>query len=253
MKMSLHLWNQVAKTDPDYTKDYKGAGGFSGTAINSTYQVRKATELFGPIGIGWGYNIVESKYTDGHAIAGKDDSGKPFIHDNITTKLHTLHLKLWYMHEGKRGEVEHFGHTPFVFVNKFGVQMENEPEKKSLTDAIGKCLSMLGFSADIFMGEYDDINYKEQLRVESDIKKAENKETEEQIKRDELTDYVTRHIDTLAGATAANEANGIGKTALRHLERQKKIPALSSIAERGITAISRKLTEKLEQLKNETV
>jgi hypothetical protein len=248
---NLAIWDQVKQTDPDATKQYKGAGGFSGTSINSTYQVRKATELFGPVGIGWGWEIVSERIDEGHPIAGKDSEGKAIIHDNVTTKVHTLHLRLWYMLDGKRGEVDHFGHTPFVYTNKHGVQMEAEPSKKSLTDAIGKALSMLGFSADIFMGEFDDQNYLEQVRVESSIKKAEDKEAEIISRREELTEYVKRHLDLIETASTENETSKIGKSALRHLARQSQIASLKTVAESGTRAITEATEKRLEQLKEE--
>jgi hypothetical protein len=245
---NLKLWDKVKTTDPDSTKAYQGAGGFRGTAINSTYQIRKATELFGPVGIGWGWQIVSELIDDGHPVAGKDAEGKPFIHDTMTTKVHTLHLRLWYMLDGQKGEIDHFGHTPFVYTNKFGVQMEAEPSKKSLTDAIGKALSMLGFSADIFMGEFDDQNYLEQVRVEQSIKKAEDKEAEIISRRDELTDYIKRHLDLIQTAGTAHEANSISKMALRHLARQAQIASLKSVAESGSRAITTETEKKTKEL-----
>ena len=59
------IWERVQSTDPKFTKNYKGAGGFSGTAINATYLVKKATEQFGPLGSGWGYEIVEERFDAG--------------------------------------------------------------------------------------------------------------------------------------------------------------------------------------------
>ena len=79
---NLTIWDQVKKTDPAYTKQYQGGGGFRGTSINSTYQVKKATEIFGPIGIGWGYEILDETITDGHPVAGKDKDGNPIIVEN---------------------------------------------------------------------------------------------------------------------------------------------------------------------------
>lgn len=248
MSKNLDLWNKVKTTDPDNTKQYKGVGGFSGTSINSTYQVRKATEQFGPVGIGWGWQIISERIEEGHPVAGKDDEGKSVLFHNMVTKVHTLHLRLWYMLGDKRGEVDHFGHTPFVYTNKYGVQMEAEPSKKSLTDAIGKALSMLGFSADIFMGEFDDNNYLEQARVESSIKKAEDKEGEIISRRDELTQYVTRHLHTIQGAQTPHEVNGISKSAERHLMRQAQIAPIKSVAEKGLRAITTEAQKKLKEL-----
>jgi hypothetical protein len=250
---NLALWDSVKQTDPDATKQFQGAGGFRGTAINSTYQIRKATALFGPVGIGWGWTIVSERIEEGHPIPGKDADGKSVIYESAMTKVHTLHLRLWYMLDGQRGEIDHFGHTPFVYVNKHGMQMEAEPSKKSLTDAIGKCLSMLGFSADIFMGEFDDHNYLEQVKVESAIRKAEDKEAEIISRRDDLTDYVKRHLDLIQTASTAHEVSSIGKMAQRHLVRQAQISSLKTVAQSGIRAIDNQIEKRLKELSNEAV
>nr|MDK7789430.1 hypothetical protein [Proteus mirabilis] len=42
--------------------------GFTGTSINSTYMFMRATEIFGPIGEGWGYEVLEEKFIDGKPL-----------------------------------------------------------------------------------------------------------------------------------------------------------------------------------------
>lgn len=252
---NLDLWKQVESTDPDSTKEYRGAGGFAGTSINSTYQVKKATKMFGPVGIGWGYTIVSERFDEGAAVPIESD-GHKIVSENVRLAVHTLHLKLWYMMDGKKGEVEHFGHTPFVYINKWGIQIENEPAKKSLTDAIGKCLSMLGFSADIFSGEYDNQEYLDQLRVETEIAKSEDKEQSVIKHRNELSDYVMRHIETIKTSQSIPELNTITKTAVRYLTRRQSMNDMKDIAEKGVIAITRESETKKTELegdKNETV
>lgn len=132
------LWDMVAKTDPNHTKQFKRGGGFSGTAINATYQVKKATEIFGPVGIGWGYEEKEHFVAEG---------------------VWFCKLEVWYKLGDERGTVEHWGATTFTGTNKNGTFVDEEAAKKSITDALGKCLSMLGFAADVYLGLYDDNKY----------------------------------------------------------------------------------------------
>ena len=54
-KDNLSIWNKVQETDPKFTK--KDYGGF--TSINGVYLYKKATDIFGPIGIGWGFDILD--------------------------------------------------------------------------------------------------------------------------------------------------------------------------------------------------
>lgn len=153
------LWQAVEKTDPKYTKQFSRGGGFKGTATNATYLARKATEQFGPCGTGWGINVLsEEVFTGAPHLA----DGQVVAHDMI----HKVHARLWYVVDGVRGEVEQFGQTQIVGKNKNGFYTDEEAPKKSLTDAMSKCLSLLGFSADIHLGLYDDNKYVATLREE---------------------------------------------------------------------------------------
>lgn len=257
MADKLKLWVDVETTDPDYTKEYKGAGGFTGTAINGMYLIKKATEKFGPVGIGWGWNVLDDRYDKGAPIAHfADVDGKktPTLSDHCEL-VHTLKIELWYKLGDQIGKVIGYGQTPMVYSNKYGIQTETEPAKKSLTDAIKKCLSMLGFSADIFLGEYEDENYIAQVKAEIEIEKAEDRDAEIEAQRSELAAYITRHIDSIKAAVTVSEVNGLARTSLRYLERRKTMRDMTEIASRGITAISREAESKKQQLepKNETV
>lgn len=154
---NMSVWAKVEKTDPKYTKQFSRGGGFKGTATNATYLARKATETFGPCGTGWGINVLNEEVFTGapHVI-----EGQVVAHDMI----HKVHARLWYVLDGKRGEVEQFGQTQIVGRNKNGFYTDEEAPKKSLTDAMSKCLSLLGFSADIHLGLYDDNKYVAQLQ-----------------------------------------------------------------------------------------
>jgi hypothetical protein len=154
---NLAIWDEVEKTNPDYTKSYSGSGGFKGTATTATYLVKKATKMFGPIGIGWGWDIAEEALMTGAKTTAKDGV-------EGTEVIHKIKLLLWYKWKGERGEISQFGQTTFVGKNKYGWYTDEEAPKKSLTDAMGKCLSLLGFAADIHLGMYDDNKYVRNLR-----------------------------------------------------------------------------------------
>jgi len=176
--MSMELWNAVAVTNPNFVKSFTRGGGFSGTAINATYQAQKATETFGPCGIGWGVEILEERYQD----------GAPLIQDGAVIGkevIHVLRVKLWYIHQGKRGEVIHFGQTTFVGHNKNGFFTDEEAPKKSMTDAMSKCLSLIGFSADVHLGLYDDNKYVADLRQQFGTDKNAKSEIKPEDKREE--------------------------------------------------------------------
>ncbi|AXQ51222.1 MULTISPECIES: hypothetical protein [Pseudomonas] len=157
--IGLEVWKKVEVTDPDETKSFN-KGGFQGTAIAPIYQVKRATEAFGPIGLGWGVELISEAYID----------GKPFVVDGqVVGKevIHKVYVELWYLQHGFRGSVKQFGATVYITRDAFGIISSDEDHaKKSFTDATSKCLSLLGFSADVFTGKFDDSKYVEGLRAD---------------------------------------------------------------------------------------
>jgi len=147
---NLELWHKVEKTDPHHVKAITGKS-YQGTSPKPHYLIHKATETFGPVGIGWGFSIVDERIEEG---AGGE-------------KMHIARVKVWFKWNGERGEVEHIGGTQFSGTRKSGQPFTDEDApKKSVTDALVKALSMIGFAGDIFMGRYDDSKYVSEVREE---------------------------------------------------------------------------------------
>lgn len=208
---NLKLWEAVQATDPNYTKQYKGDGGFSGTAINATWLVKQATEQWGPVGTGWGYEILEDRF----------DQGGPLNDTGALAQVHTIKLRLWYMVDGERRHVDHYGHTKYVFTNKYGIQTDFEAPKKSLTDALKKCLSLLGFGSDIHLGLYEDLEYLTEARNESQLAKADDKAEEARRQREEYDAFIEKNIEYMETSTTNGELEKIFVAAVRRAKSKK--------------------------------
>lgn len=188
----LELWRRVEKTPTTATKQ-ANVGGQSITAIDTMHMIRLATETFGPMGLGWGYRIEDERYDQGAPIP--DPKGGPSLGHELT---HTVRLTLWYQWQGQKGEVTQFGHTRAVYRTNKGTWMtDGEAPKKSVSDAMKKCLSLLGFAADIFTGLFDDRDYRAIREAETRIEKAENADAEIERYREEYTEWLTRECDAL--------------------------------------------------------
>ena len=210
IKESIKFWESVERTDPQYTKQFTKGGGFAGTSINATYLVKKATNAFGPIGIGWGIDIVDEDFIPGSIIEA--ETGEKTI-------IHRLKVKLWYLLDGKRGEVTHFGQTTFVGKNKYGAFTDEEAPKKSLTDATTKCLSMLGFGADIFMGLYDDQEYRKEVTNISLLEKADDKDAEKARIEQEYISWRKEHFELVKTAASRAELKTLHTLITRKMAR----------------------------------
>jgi len=147
MTANTTLWDSVYKTDPAHTKAFKKGGGFSGTAIKPYWLIRRATEVFGEIGIGWGFRETENQF-----VAG----------------VWCSKVEVWYIHpvSGKNGVIEQWGQTIMQGTNKHGDFVDEEAPKKAVTDGLTKCLSYLGFAGDVHMGRFDDSKYIEDMNIE---------------------------------------------------------------------------------------
>lgn len=238
---NTRIWDQVDVTDPSATKNFTGMGGFKGTAIKPTYLMHKATELFGPCGEGWGWTVLEDRFDEGGPLQAptKEWPEAP----RINAKLHTLKIELWYLgKDGQKCTIQHYGHTPFVYFQSGKIMTDWEAAKKSLTDAIGKCLQPLGFAADIHMGLFDDTAYVDAVRDEVAITKAEDRVTEEARQKQERLDYIKSVVETMQGAQSAQELKKIHDIAVRKLALRNDNNAVQRI-NKELTDLSPKFTE----------
>lgn len=249
----LNIWKQVQRTDSRFTKPLDGMG-FVGTSINSTYMFMRATEIFGPIGEGWGYEIIEEKMIDGKPLvepvldAHHKQVAMRFLRDGDGTLLfeqnHSIKIRFWYIIEGEtRGEFESYGATPYRYQTKQGIRTDSEVIKKSLTDSIKKALSMLGFSSDVFMGMHDNPEYVASNKLEYEIKAASDNAEDATRIRKELDEKFTRHTETMRSAVTANELRGITSTLTREISTHAKLAK-----QRGDSEYEKYLNGRLRRL-----
>ncbi|WP_272693754.1 hypothetical protein [Providencia sp. PROV039] len=249
----LNIWKQVQRTDSRFTKPLDGMG-FVGTSINSTYMFMRATEIFGPIGEGWGYEIIEEKMIDGKPLvepvldAHHKQVAMRFLRDGDGTLLfeqnHSIKIRFWYIIEGEtRGEFESYGATPYRYQTKQGIRTDSEVIKKSLTDSIKKALSMLGFSSDVFMGMHDNPEYVASNKLEYEIKAASDNAEDATRIRKELDEKFTRHTETMRSAVTPNELRGITSTLTREISMHAKLAK-----QRGDSEYEKYLNGRLRRL-----
>ena len=141
---NMKLWNQVCMTDPKAVKPITGKS-YQGNSPKPYWLIQRATEVFGPVGIGWGVTVKSER----------------FERLSETDVLHVAVVSVWYVVDGKRSETfDQMGGTKAAYKTAKGALMVDEDAgKKSVTDGMVKCLSMIGFAGDIFSGRWDDSKY----------------------------------------------------------------------------------------------
>jgi hypothetical protein len=137
------LWDSVKVTDPRAVKKITGKP-YQGDSPKPYWLIERATEVFGPIGIGWGVTVKSERFerlTD-------------------TDVLHVAVVSVWYVYDGVRSETfDQMGGTKAAYQSKNGQIVDEDAGKKSVTDGMVKCLSMIGFAGDIFSGQWADSKY----------------------------------------------------------------------------------------------
>lgn len=137
MADNLQIWNRFADIDPKFTKQITGKD-YGGTSPNAHYVIRCLTELFGPVGQGFGWRVVAESI---------DHFGD--------TAIHWCRIEFW--HTDRANTFEAYGQTKMAYVTAKGFQkVDEDAPKKSLTDAITKAAAQVGVGANIFLGRWDD-------------------------------------------------------------------------------------------------
>lgn len=139
----MELWRRVEKTNPAHTK--KVNFGRSITAIDPYRQMENATAEFGPAGKGWGWDVKRVEYLPTNEIG--------------------ILISLWIINAQDGMRIEQWGQAS-MFIDKAELKKDTDCFKKATTDGITKCLSYMGFNADIFLGKYDDNKYVQQVTKE---------------------------------------------------------------------------------------
>lgn len=145
-RANLKLWKSVEKTPPDMTKDVS-FGKRHYTTVDPQWQMRLATALWGPYGLRWGMRNLDWSVIE----TNESDSQGHF-------KLSAIILKAEFFYPVDGQEVA------FEILNDDRFKADDETLKKLVTNTRSKALSWLGFSADVFMGKFDDTKYVEDLK-----------------------------------------------------------------------------------------
>ncbi|CAI2058498.1 Uncharacterised protein [Serratia quinivorans] len=259
---NLDIWKRVQRTDPartkkKETKDNTGKVIRTVTSIRPTYQYMRATEIFGPFGIGWGVDVLDERFDPGIPLmeavvdsAGRE-TGKRVMRDGdgtiLTSLNHTMKIMLWYIHGGVRGEIIAYGHTKYRYASKFGLSVDDEPSKKSLTDATTKALSSLGFSADVYLGMFDDTEYSQENAYEHSIKNASDKAEDSVRLRKELDERFKANTETMRSAVTRNEVIKISSSLTRVIGSH--IKSAKAVSDTGHVKYLESRLTRLEEIK----
>lgn len=132
---NMQIYNMGREVPKEAQKPIN-AGRLKGmTDINPVWRILKLTEMFGPCGIGWKYEITREE-----VIPGTNGEISAFVDIN-----------LYYKWEGEWSEaIPGTGGSSFVAKEKNGLYQSDECFKMALTDALSVACKALGIGADVY-------------------------------------------------------------------------------------------------------
>lgn len=127
---NMTIYNQ-ARSVPDEAQKQIAAGRLKGmTDINPMWRIKRLTEIFGPCGLGWWYEIKD----------------KHILDDPVTKQSAAIvDIDLYYRWNGEVSQpIPGTGGAAFVSQERNGPYMSDECYKMALTDALSVAAKALG-------------------------------------------------------------------------------------------------------------
>jgi len=144
MKENMAIWNKVAQPPKEALKKITGGRMSGKTNIDPQWRYQALTELFGPCGVGWKYEIVELWREEG-------SENQVFAFAKIN---------LYIKQDDEWSEpIPGVGGSMLVANEHSGLYSSDEAYKMAVTDAVSVTLKVLGFGAAIYLGQWDGSKY----------------------------------------------------------------------------------------------
>lgn len=145
-KNNMEIYDRVRSVPAHAMKPIVGGRLKGKSDINPMWRLKKLTEVFGPCGIGWWYDII----------------GERLEADPTTKQIAAfVDIKFYYI-DPDSGAVSHgipgTGGSTFVAKERDGLSMSDECFKMALTDAISVAAKAIGVAADVYF-EKDKTKY----------------------------------------------------------------------------------------------
>lgn len=144
MSTTTLIWSLLQSPPPKFLKRIE-AGRLKGKSdINPQWRYKAMTEVFGPCGIGWKFEI-KRMWTE----PGPESQVFCFVELNL------------YIKQGDTWScpIPGVGGSMLVEKEKAGLHANDEAYKMAVTDALSTSMKMIGVAAEVYLGNYDGSKY----------------------------------------------------------------------------------------------
>lgn len=146
MNENMRFWD-AGRTPPKSALKPIQAGRLRGKSdINPQWRMQRMTEIFGPCGVGWIYEIIRM-WTE----AGADSEVCAFV--QIALKVKDAN-GIW------SEPIPGIGGNALITKESRGLYTNDEAFKMALTDALSVAMKALGIAADVYLG-FDSTKYSQ--------------------------------------------------------------------------------------------
>jgi len=145
--MNMNYYNMMKRPPKTALKQIQGGRLKGMTDIKPQWRTEVMTEVFGPCGIGWSYEI-EKLWSE------PAPDNQVFSFAKVTVKIKV---------DGEWSQpIPGIGGSMLIEKEKSGLHASDEAYKMAVTDALSVAMKALGVAADIYMGEWDGSKYRTQ-------------------------------------------------------------------------------------------
>lgn len=188
---NMKIYNAVRVVPQEAQREITGGKLQGFTDINPMWRIQTLTEQFGPCGVGWRAEIIDTKIDDGA-------NGEKIV----TVKIH-LHIKqdgFW------SAPIDGIGGSMLIAIERGKLTSNDEAYKMAYTDAISVACKSIGIGADVYFGKDKKDRTKYDLNAGNDENKVDNR-TKYQIVKDLINGTSIQFAEVEKWLTIKNNGN----------------------------------------------
>lgn len=161
---NLRFYLQGCEVPQDAIKAIKDGRLRGKSDINPMWRMKRMTEIFGPVGFGWRYEIVK-QWTEVYGEVVK-------CFCNVNLYVRDPETKEW------SDPIPGSGGSAMVAKEKSGPYVDDDAYKKALTDALSIAMKPLGIAANIWYGPkavagYEESKYEQRPEQQQQYQQAQ--------------------------------------------------------------------------------
>lgn len=206
---NMIYYNATRSVPKEAKKEIKGGRLRGMIDINPMWRIKTLTEQFGPVGVGWYYDIKSKTIQD-----GANGEKAAFVDIDLYVKINGE----W------SNPIQGTGGSSFVAKERGGLYTSDECFKMALTDAISVSCKALGIGADVYY-EKDKTKYTDDTITKQNLKKKDNVRAGEQerltagikiirelvdelikaeVDKKDIANIIKEHFKTESGSKSSN-------------------------------------------------